>query len=432
MNYELISERNFFRSPGANLILKCTIVGIFNKLKLDQALEELKRVNPILACIFKQDDEWRVTLVENTDKYTIKMIKKENDNQWIKDMEEEDKIPFSFDNEPPIRFFIYYGEQDFDFVVLGHHILGDGLSYVNLFGDFLEIYCNNNKSLSVKETKFIKNSDDLPADSILDSTTLEEIKSMNEEWVNYKRVFTQEEFDNMYQQYHDYKSTSMCEYRLTKEQFGTMIKNCKLHNVTINTAICTAYLYALREDVEKLNIAVNLRDKINFQPGKCIGNYAAAVGPVFRYDFEVDFWENAKRIGSVVKEELKDTEKLFRIMQVFCLLDGTIFDASFMGMLMKCNVDFLIKMSRALRLDNQIDMTNISNLGAVSLPARFNDYQVKGFSYFAPITSATNKTLSAITIGDDMAIGFSYVKQKYTEEEATLLVKNLVDILCHE
>ena len=432
MKHKILSERAFYRSPGANLILKSTIVGEFNELKLNVALDELRRVNPILTYILKQDDAGDVSLIKEPDRpFQVKLVRKQNSHHWTKLMEHEDNIPFCFEMEPGIRIFILHREEDFDFIILGHHILGDGLSYIYLLQDFLEIYCNNNFTLQVKETRIIAVTQDLPVERSPSSELLEDIESINNEWKNYNKLYTQEEFESMYIKFHENKTNNFHYQTLTQNDFETMKNNCKYHNVTINTAVCTAFLYASNEGSERIHIAVNLRDQLKFNPGKCIGNYAGSISPVLVYQYELDFWENAKIIGSIIKEEINDPKKLLYIPQVFSLLDGTLFDGSFMGALANCNIEFLKKMSYVLQSNIFNKISTVSNVGVASIPTLTQDYQVKDVTYLAPITATMNKALGVVTVGNNMSIGISYVKQVYSEQQITLLAKTMVDILCN-
>ncbi len=65
--YEVFTEGNYYRNPGAKIGLKCTLHGEFNKEKFERSLQKLRSIHPFLTCTIKQDDLGKCTYFPTED-----------------------------------------------------------------------------------------------------------------------------------------------------------------------------------------------------------------------------------------------------------------------------------------------------------------------------------------------------------------------------
>lgn len=431
----LLVERNFFRSPTTHLVVKGTIVGEFNKRKFEQAVEELRRVHPMLRCIIEVDDNSQISFVYKKGmEFPITYLEKMDDDQWIELVKKEDHIPFKATVEPSIRFLILLGDSNFDVIMIGHHLLGDGLSFAYLFQDFIDIYCNE-KKLEVVESKLITSYKDLPEESRFPKEFEETIHSLNEEWSKERRLFTEEEYEEVYAKYHERHFIDVLVLKVENEDYHALRGVCKEKNVTVNTFVFTAFLKALREltehETETVTIAMNIRDKMLFNPGRCIGNYASAVSPKLSYNIELDFWENAKEYGKIVKEKVNDLKQSLMVPQLFCQLDCSVIDALSFAAYTTYETPFLEKVGALLAPISGGEGIDISNLGALNVDLSDSDYELKDFVYMPPSTSSYDKTLGVVTMNDELTISIIY-KEYFLPKDKMTAIKNRVKEILHD
>ena len=134
-------ERVFYRSPSEHLVLKATILQSYHNTKCQRALKELLRVHPRLTCTVKEDQNHNIYYETNQDRsIPIKYYVGTRENDWKFVVKEELKIPFLMEQDLTIRVCIVDRSNEFDLIMIMHHLLGDGLSLLYTYEDFLQIY----------------------------------------------------------------------------------------------------------------------------------------------------------------------------------------------------------------------------------------------------------------------------------------------------
>ncbi len=434
IRYDIIFERGFFRNPTENLVLKGTIKGFFNKAKFEQAALELGRVHPILYCVVEQSKNGKVSYVYREGaKPKITYVVKENQNQWVELVKQQEHVIFDFENEPTVHFFVLYQEDEFDFIMVGHHMLGDGLSYLYLFHDFIECYCNGKESLEIKESKPIQSVKELPKGSQPSFLIRYVIKQLNRRWAKNRKILTQNEFQIVHQKYQEEQSIDIVLFYLKGSEYHKLRQAAKSHQITLNTVILVAFMKALREltefTEEKVTVAINLRNKLLNHPGRCIGNYASAITKTLSYDLERDFWENANYLGEVIKKDIKNPKKVFQLVHLFCLLDGSIFDGLFYSKYSDYTNDWLQKISKLLNFKDYEEGIDISNLGVFKVNLDTENYHIKDMVYLPPAAAVYDKTIGIITYQDELAICVSHKVNYLAKDKMERIMDRMKSIL---
>ncbi len=431
----LLVERNFFRSTSTHLVVKGTILGEFHKSMFEYALEELRRIHPMLCCVIEVDAKSQISYVHNKEAiFPLTYLEKSKEDHWIEIVKAEENKPFRSTEEPPIRFFVLVDKFDFDLIIIGHHILGDGLSYAYVFQDFIDIYCNK-KKLEVRETTLITSYKNLPEQSRFDRDVEEYIKYLNEEWDKERVFFSDEEYEKVYEKYHETNTVDVLTVKVENDDYHELRLQCKQNDVTINTLIFTVFLKAFQDLMElessNVTIAMNIRNAMSFQPGRCIGNYASAFTPLLTYNNEFDIWENARHNCKVVSEYIKDAKKSHMVPQLFCQLDCSIIDAltfaasgSFMTPLIPKVVPLLSSISSG-------EGFGISNLGALNVDLSNSSYELTDFVYIPHATTIYNKTLGVATMNEQLMISILF-KDLSIPRNTMEAVKNYVEVSLKE
>lgn len=432
-NYSMLVERSFFRTAANSIVLKGTIKGTYDQEKFEDVVKELIRIHPILECVIEEVELGKLAYIRKEGlRFRVSYIKKNTDNQWVELVKSEDYKPYQLSKEPAIRFFVLHNENGFDLVIIAHHILGDGLSYAYLLQDFLELYCNN-KELSVQESRLITSLDDFPESSGLDINTQNFIQRGNQEWNEKRILFTQEEYEAMHTSYREKHYIDILVYKLQKEEYIELRRKCKEKKITINTMILTSFLAALREltehETEQVTIAVNLRNKLNFDPKRCIGNYASAFSPVFSYNKEIGFWENAENIGTMIKERLNDPKVPFKVLQILGALDASLFDCMNLAPHNFFNFEWLGELLQLLTSDPTVEGMGISNLGEFLMDPLSNGYELEDLVYMPPASSVFNKTVGVVTVGDTLNISISYKEEFIPKDKIEAISKRMLQNL---
>ncbi|WP_066714334.1 condensation domain-containing protein [Clostridium sp. Marseille-P299] len=431
----LLVERNFYRATSTHLVVKGTIVGEFNLTKFEKAVDELRRVHPMLRSIIEVDSNSQLSFVYKEEiKFPVYYMDKVDDNQWIDIVKEEDNKPFRAAEMTPIRFFVLMGHKEFELIMIGHHLLGDGLSYAYLFQDLLEIYCNE-KKLEVVESKLITSYKDLPEESKLDKEYVEHIKALNEEWSKERKIFTDDEYEEIFALYHEQHYIDVMVLKIENEEYHELKRKCNENHVTVNTLITTVFLKALKEltehESENVTVAMNIRDKININPGRCVGNYASSFTPNFYYNDKMDFWENARQFGDIIREYVNDPKQTLLVPQLFCQLDNSVIDALSFASMGKYLSPILLKAAALLAPLAGGEGISLSNLGALSIDLSDSNYELKNFVYMPHSSLKYDKTLGVATMNDTLMISILY-KEYFIPKDKMETIKNRVEDIFKE
>lgn len=431
--YEMLVERNFYQNPSMYLVTKVTVIGEYNSIKLEDAIKEIGRVHPIITYVLEEGEEGKVYFLKKEDvKVTVKYYEKKSQDDWLGITRDEELIPLEFDKEPPLRFLIIHGKEDFDIIILGHHLLGDGNSYQYLMQDLLEVYCNNAKNLPVQETKFIRKIQDMPKESELPTEFVEAIQSVNQEWSTIRRQFTREEYEKLFLDYHETHGLGLMVETYEKERYPKLISRCKEHGVTVNSALVTAFLAAIHKvskEEQKVTVAIDLRNQLKFETNRCIANYSSAISPKLQYFEEDTFWCNVERIHKLLKAELNQPSKPFFLLQLFLQADGSIFDPLYYAANGTYQNEILMKVAKLLGFGDMEQGFDLSNLGIVNINPKIGNYEIKDYTFFANPTNVYEFTVGVATFNEQLNLSICYKKNKITEEEIRVYTKKVISLL---
>lgn len=431
--YEMLIERNFYQNPSSYLVTKVTVIGNYNRNQLEDALREMERVHPIITYVVEEGEEGKVYFEKKEEvKVPVKYYSKENKEDWLSIAREEELIPLEFGKEPPLRFLIICGKEDFDIVILSHHLLGDGKSIQYLMRDLLEAYCNGTKNLPIQETRFIREIEDMPKESELPEEVVEVIQAVNQEWSTIRRRFSREEYEKLFADYHEINGLGLVVEAYDKEKYPYLISRCKEHDVTVNSAIVTAFLSVLfkeKKQKQKVTVAVDLRDKLKFETNYCIANYSSAISQSLEYQEEKSFWRNVERTHKILKTDLSQPSKTFYLLQLFQQLDGNIFDPLYYAMNGTYRGEILLRVADLLGFDNKEQGFDLSNLGIVNINPKIGNYDIKDYVFFANPTTVYDFTVGVATLNEQLNLAICYKKNSISEEKIRLYAKEAIRLL---
>ncbi len=430
----MLIERNFYQNPSMYIVTKVTVVGKYNRNRLENTIREMERVHPIISYVLEEGEEGKVYFVKMEGvNVNVKYYEKKNQDDWISITREEELIPIEFDKEPSMRFLIINGKEDFDIVILAHHLLGDGHSFQYLMQDLLEVYCNEVKNLPVQETRFIREIEDMPKESELPSAFVEAIQSVNQEWATMRRQFTREEYEKLFEDYHETHGLGLLVEAFEKEKYPSLISRCNEHEVTVNSALVTAYLavlFKIKKEKQKVTVAIDLRDQLKFTTNRCVANYSAAIAPELEYNEEDTFWCNVGRIHNLLKTDLNQPAKTFVLLQLFHQLDGSIFDPLYYAANGTYQGEILMKAAKLLGFGSKEEGFDLSNLGVVNISPKIGDYHIRDYVFFANPTTVYDFTVGVATLNEQLNLAICYKKNNITEEEIRVYTKEAISLLC--
>ncbi|MBN2149861.1 MAG: hypothetical protein JW839_00315, partial [Candidatus Lokiarchaeota archaeon] len=252
---------------------------------LRSTLAKLQLRHPILASHLEYEGT-EAYLVGNGDgarsvEPALKVIPKGAEDDWKRAILAEHKIPFDRENGPLVRFIWLRSAEASDIVIFCQHAIGDGMSLVFLARDIFEHLGCPGKDVAP-----------LPLPPPVDETNIDPRlkpsmgtrlfgKLVSKKWAGIETMFDGRDFLALHEafwQAFDYR-VELLEF--TRAETDRLVRSCRAHGVTVNTALVTAFLAAQVEThgdepyLRKLGIAVDTRRSFLQTVGEQCGFFAS-------------------------------------------------------------------------------------------------------------------------------------------------------------
>jgi len=172
-------------------------------------------------------------------------------------------------------------------------------------------------------------------------------------------------------------------WELTTEQTSALRARCRRENVSVQSAICTAFI----DGFGTIHTPVSLRSFLARPVGESVGLFVGSADVGMRYRAARGFWSNARRLHRKLRRALRHP---FRIFQLF---SKAVTPAMFreLGPLLM----------RIVRVEHPLAITNLRELDASEL--RLNGASLSIESFFGAVTAIVQSSvLTVYTIGGRM------------------------------
>lgn len=435
--YELGIERLHFRNPSTNIIFKGTVVGKYDRDRIADSIKELRRVYPILNYILRQGKSRKLYFIRKPQtKIRVVFIRRENSGQWKDVIREQIKIPWRLMEEPLIRFIFLENEHEFDVIMMGHHIMGDGKSVMHIFEDFVNIYLGHALDLPVHRIRLIRGTNDLAVAYEGSAFTDILVKLFNSRWRKEKTRFLEKEYERIYRTFYAKYDIDFAHGYIEGESYKKLRAACRQHEVSLNSAIITAFMYGMqkkqydRREELKVTVAASIGKYLRFNSDRTVGNYVSAVSSRFRYNFRISFWENAESIGGRLKKELGDTQKVLSTFRMMSVIDQSAFDGLYFMKYATYRNKAMERLTRLMNIDKKEKGMETTNLGIIELKSTYPEHEFRDLVFLPPAVTVFDKVVGVATMGDRLTLGISYIKNDVSEENINEIMNEAILILC--
>jgi len=415
MKVKMIKERLYYRAPNAAVALVVHIKGLDEPKVLKKAIEKAIEHHKVLGSKIIQDnvgDVYYESLPESSIKVEIveEVEKKELEAFII----EQIRIPFKISEGELMRFFIRQQGGYLELLLMAHHTVGDGLSYTYLIRDIMNNLENPNREEAALPLVCFDEKE-VPQKAKLNPILKLMIRFLNKEWSKEKKVFTEQEFLDMHESYWSKRQIHMLTASFTKAQIARLKEKCKAHGITINTALVTAFSYALGSK-EDIGISVSIRP----QGFEGMRNDATGISITYEPNSKQGFWEHASCIHKLINSKLQSPSKKFFLLKFMNALEGTLIDATYFEAFTEYANPIATKVSQMFGYHEEPKGISISNLTKVAIPNKYGPYEIENLLVIPPLMPNVKRMIGAITLGDTMILSMQFLMGKEDKEmEAT-------------
>ena len=401
------TERYLLFAPCIHVAVGATVDICLNIHQVKQALVQLCRRHPLLTAAILIDEQNKAQYVLDAGNEIIPIIKECSgivpfDNIQAL-LSETDNQPFDLEHGPLLRVLLLRGESVTNILFLGHHILGDGLSFCYLMRDFLAALDGvmDRKTLI---PPVIGDTSHFPKHMRQSLRSMMFAQSCNKRYCNSEKRYTLADCYANHERVRALREPAMLFHFFNEAETAAVVVNCKTHGVTVNEGIAAAFWAARHEKGGFSNIvgiAVDVRGDLIPHPGESIGNFVSGIRVRADYDEAIGFWENARALKTLTNASLKDPKIRIEALTFYNALCDGLCDA----------INFPISHPVVKQLEPYLLGESFKGLGVSNLGKHNFLYQSFSVSdaWFAPPLFVTGDMIAGIiTANNKMTICMRY------------------------
>ena len=333
-NIRMITERAYLRSPSIHVGMKAEITGAFSDEQFLDAVQKTCIRHPLLRSTIKINKTREAYYALNSSReIEVSFFQYTGPDQWILWYEDSDKRPFDFENGPLLRLVVFRNKESSIVVILGHHILGDGLAYLYLVRDLLG-FLNGESNDTVLYPSVINEKTSLPRAAKPNWLSRFLIQRLNTAWKKNKKIFTNADYYTFFEEYRSKNHPGLYLNSSGKEETRAFVARCHDMHISMNEAILTAFLYAIQKCDKKhtgkpleVGVAINVRKELVPPVGECMGNFVSGILVKAAYNYKKSFLENAKENREILKTKIENVHTKFAALNFLLALDPDLIDS---------------------------------------------------------------------------------------------------------
>ncbi len=424
MDYKFIKERTHYYAPAINIVMSVTIGGAPSKVELQKAIHKAVKKHEIFnskVYLDEKGDSFYSVIPEGMVKIETRDSDKEED--WKKIIHEQERIPFDFIHGELIRFFILKKVDAIGLVIVAHHLVGDGLAITYLIRDIMESL--GNPFLSFQKMPIqLYNVESIPTGAILRPWILLLIKLSNKSWNKNKKVFQYAEYLDMFHSYWKNRKTAVESKVISGSDLTKLMEKCKANNVTMNSAIVTAFLLGVKVEKE-----VGMAASIRPEGYEGMGNYATGISINYSPDYNKSFWENTQIVQAYIYKKINDDKAKYFLLQFLRNIEPTLVDAAYFSAFAGFDNKMAGRYRDMFGYNNKKKGFSVTNLTKLKIPSVYGNYSIDNLDFVAPIVPNAKQIIGVVTLEDKMSITMQY-EVKEDAENKKKDFENSIHILC--
>ena len=395
------AERFFSHSPFSTVTMVARIKGHVTEMMLKNAAEKVQQRHALLQVRIKEDQEGNLWFTsEGVQEIPIEVVHRKSENDWIEIHAEGCKIPFEFEMRPAIRFILVQPPDESELIILCHHMICDGMSLAYLARDLMVHLGNPEREVQILPAPEPISPENIPSEVAPSGLIKYFVNKIKQKWIDEYESFDQEDYEALNKAYWENYNHEILSIELKEEETSALIARCRKENVTVNTALITAFVGAQNAVMSpqphhaKTVSAVSLRNRLPNPPGEGMGYYALGLEVNYKYNPKKSVWENARSYHKKISSNTSN-KKVFGDLPIFLQMDSNIYEAlnfKKLGTLIDQNsprygklhgfgkredvVVRLLKRAKMETLDAKLFGPAITNLGRLDFPTTYGSLEL--------------------------------------------------------
>jgi len=427
---EISTERIFLRSPNINVCFRMVIAGIIDKNKFNTVMDSVCKKHPLIKCSIEIDKNHKAWFVPNTAQLEIEYYKSEELSDWQDWYTKKDNKPFDFLNGPLVKFCLIENPDKTEIILLGHHVIGDGVGYLNLVKDILLALDNRLETTPeitpIKKEKTGKSPFILPKLAAI---------VFNAIWRKTRLCFSEDDYRAFFEQYRKTYVPKRHMHTINEADLKKIIEKCKKNKFTVNGIITAAFSAALIELTDnypdsniRIGVVANIRNELETKPNYCMGNYFTGVSVKAKYSPKNSFITNTKNISKRISDQLNNLKNRYLAINFLSAIDKDLLESIVYG----CYGNFPLPVSKKIgsiigegKGKNRL---GISNLGHYEFSG-YDTVKLLDMQFLSPTLPANLLSVSIITVNGKLNMFLLYNEVEMKDDVVELIYQRTMGLL---
>jgi NRPS condensation-like uncharacterized protein len=420
-------ERMTLRIPGGNVALYARITGNLAEDELMRALKKVRTMHPLVGAkvVFDgEKDAWFST--DDVPGPLLRVVPRQSDFQWLNEIAYEHTVPFDPSTGPLIRFVLLSSPQASDLIAFAQHAICDGKALAILMRDILVHVANPHLETKVISPPTLADCiPKTPYGAVVEFIIRPFISLLNRQWSKKRWVFDHEDFLNIHAAFWQKRTYEIVLLELKKDETKRLTARCREHEITVGSAVTTAFLAAYSDICGPFNgrhknvgVPYDLRTRLDKPVGDVFCLLGSGFEVKFAYDPHKSFWQNAQAFHRKVRRKLDSRDRFGTILEVgnFALerFDPTLVEvfASFavyanevpegfsrydkLSAFVRDKDNIAFKFSKWITSTYTAEPTS-SNLGRLNFPEKYGALRLERM-FFAPVAGPSPLLLGGVGV----------------------------------
>ncbi|MDZ8226395.1 MULTISPECIES: condensation domain-containing protein [unclassified Nostoc] len=392
------------------------IEGAIKPAILQQALDCLQKVHPLLQSHIVNLEDGAYFQWEGTTKIPLYVIDKQDENQWLKVAEEELHQKFPRNTSPLCRVTLLRSSINNginEIIMTFHHAIVDGMSCM-LFVDQLLFYYQQ-MTAGENIPKVVTMQLLPPLEKLLNSSLISKnnvAEKQHDEVISTPQLIIEEEAPP------SDRHTCLVTRIVSQDMTLRLSDRCKQEKTTVHGALCAAMLLAAAKIAfTDLPLSLSCGSNVNLRkyckPEVSTGHiacFASIVEEIHTLQSNTKFWNLARECKLKISHAISIGNPIARILS---------------DDLKNVNRDIILKMSNHQM--GQKNTIHISNLGKFNLADKYGELKLKEL-YFATGQHLIGSSfwLGVVTIHEQLFCTFAHVVPLVSTKTAKLLADSVI------
>ena len=417
----LVTERAHFMCPNMYFGILATIPKAFDSDKAQLTLNDLASAHPFLRSTIAYDTDdirlyYHIHKESKIEVHTMPNVTDVSTNGPIwKHYKAIGMKEWNVFQNGLLKVFFYPSNENFQVLLIAHHLLGDGRAIQQLICEFADCYIEKKKPAYVEE-HLIQSESDLPNGSQLPFTSSYIVKRANKQWKKEQHRVSYEAYATFSDNFALQQPIGYERRTLKEDEVKGMIQQCKEYEVSVNDFLMTNLFHAAK--TKKIIMAFDIRSQLTCYQKGAMGNYASALGIIYNGKNK-NFVKRVKEVHARIKASKENNKKLMLVLSCYLNMDPTLLDAAAISGMKGYSSKAAAFVGNGMFGMDKREGISITNLGSILNP------NLLEATFIPPASPAAKYTVGVLTVNNRMNLCSSYYMSEVSSTEAKTYLEQI-------